>query len=47
MNQRLVYWLLYHMAQGRRIRACLAMDFYRQCGDDRGLAENLVAMNDM
>lgn len=45
VNQRLAHWLLLRLIEGQRVRACLAMDFYRQCGDDRGLAALLVSMN--
>lgn len=45
INQRMLYWLLVQISRGNKVRACLPMDFYRQCGDERGLAEILISMN--
>ncbi|WVW82072.1 hypothetical protein I302_104077 [Kwoniella bestiolae CBS 10118] len=45
VNSRMCKWLLERMANGERVRACLPMDFYRQCAGEEGLAELLVQMN--
>ncbi|OCF73596.1 hypothetical protein I204_05439 [Kwoniella mangroviensis CBS 8886] len=45
INSRMCRWILERMSNGERIRACLPIDFYRQCAGDEGLAELLVQMN--
>ncbi|WVR05714.1 hypothetical protein IAU60_002738 [Kwoniella sp. DSM 27419] len=45
INARFCRYLLHNLVQGKRIRACVAMDFYRQCAGDEGLAGLLVLMN--
>ncbi|KAK8865752.1 hypothetical protein IAR55_000899 [Kwoniella newhampshirensis] len=47
INSRLCRWLLECMAagEGKRVRGCLPIDFYRQCAGDEGLAGMLVQMN--
>ncbi|WWC58401.1 uncharacterized protein I303_100941 [Kwoniella dejecticola CBS 10117] len=45
INSRMFRWLLERFADGQRVRACLAIDFYRQCAGDAGLAELLIQMN--
>ncbi|ODN84217.1 hypothetical protein L202_00216 [Cryptococcus amylolentus CBS 6039] len=45
INTRLCRAILEWMADGKRIRGCLAMDFYRQCAGIEGLAGLLVQMN--
>lgn len=39
--------LLEWMAEGKRVRGCVPMDFYRQCAGKEGLAALLVQMNSM
>ncbi|WVQ85619.1 hypothetical protein IAT38_007785 [Cryptococcus sp. DSM 104549] len=45
INTRLCRWLLECIRDGKKVRGCLAMDFYRQCAGDEGLAGLLVQMN--
>ena len=46
INSRLCQWLLQRISEGKQVRACLPMDFYRQTGDvDEDLAAILIGMN--
>ncbi|WVQ71144.1 hypothetical protein IAR50_000669 [Cryptococcus sp. DSM 104548] len=45
INTRLCRTILEWMADGKQIRGCLAMDFYRQCAGNEELAGLLVQMN--
>ncbi|WVO13141.1 hypothetical protein L204_100753 [Cryptococcus depauperatus] len=45
INSRLYRQLLEWMVDGKRVRGCLPMDFYRQCAGEEGLASLLIQMN--
>ncbi|WRT63949.1 uncharacterized protein IL334_000876 [Kwoniella shivajii] len=45
INSRMCEWILERVVNREKVRACLAIDFYRQCAGDAGLAELLVQMN--
>ncbi|OWZ61295.1 hypothetical protein AYX15_06480 [Cryptococcus neoformans] len=47
INARMCRVLLEWMADGKRVRGCVPMDFYRQCAGKEGLAALLVQMNFM
>lgn len=50
INSRLEGWLVRRLAEGKKIKGIVPMDFYRQSGvngEDGGLRELLVLMNDI
>ncbi|KIR56088.1 hypothetical protein I315_01153 [Cryptococcus gattii Ru294] len=47
INVRMYRVLLEWIAEDKRVRGCVPMDFYRQCAGEEGLAALLVQMNTM
>ncbi|WOO83315.1 1-phosphatidylinositol phosphodiesterase [Vanrija pseudolonga] len=46
VNSRLAYWLLQRAAEGKRPRATIMLDFYRETGGgDAGISELIAALN--